>query len=279
MDFFLYNPLSSKNKGEEIAIGIAKNWEEKSGIKCTLVNQLKLNTNEFISNLDKSDRIIVTGGDGTIHHFANKIKDLNVENDIYFIPSGTGNDFYEDVGKAKEPILINDYIKNLPICKFLDKELVFVNGCGLGMDGYVCYLVNNSNKKKKNSFTKSALKAFIKYKRSNIEIIVDGVSEKFNNVYLASIMNGRYEGGGMMMSPASYRLDDKIEVCVIYGMNKLRFITAFPKVFKGKHLKYKKYVKVLQGKEIIIKAETNLYMQVDGEDFKDITHIVAKKGL
>lgn len=276
MDFFLYNPKTKKNTGEKIVDSLIEKWVENNNTECKKINSIDLDLEAFLKGLDETDRIVISGGDGTLHFFANRTRGLTIKNDIYFLPSGTGNDFSNDINDfGNAPI--NKYLNDLPTCKFNDEDVVFINGCGLGLDGYVCYLVNNAKKKGKSTFYKSTLKGFLKYKKSDLKVYVDDKLYEFKGVYLASIMNGKYEGGGMMMAPNADRLDDLIEICVIYHMSKLRLMLSFKSIYKGKHIKHKKAVTILQGKNIKIESIKGLYMQVDGEDYKDITYLEAKK--
>lgn len=184
--------------------------------------------------------------------------------------------FYKSIKKEiKKPV--NKYLLNLPIVEFNDRKIYFLNGCGTGLDGYVCHLVNESEKKGKLSFFKSTYKGFRKYKRTDITVTVDGKDYEFKKVFLASIMNGNVEGGGMKMTPKAKRLDEYIDICIIHKLSKFSLIMCFPLIYIGKHTIKKKAVTILSGKEISIKCNEGLYMQVDGEDFTDIKEIHAKR--
>ena len=208
--------------------------------------------------------------------FVSNINEIEVKNDIYYIPNGTGNDFYKSIKKEiKNPV--NKYLLNLPTVEFDDRKLFFLNGCGTGLDGYVCSLVNDIEKKGKLSFFRCTYKGFRKYKRTNITVTVDGVDYEFKKVFLASIMNGNVEGGGMKMTPKAKRLDEYIDICIIHSLSKFSLILCFPLIYLGWHRIKRKAVTILSGKEISIKCSEGLYMQVDGEDFKDIKEIHAKR--
>ena len=109
---------------------------------------IDLEIDKFFEKLKPNDRIVLVGGDGTLHYFVNYINGKNIKNDIFYIPNGTGNDFYKSIKKEiKKPV--NKYLLNLPTVEFNDKKMYFLNGCGTGLDGYVCSLVNESKKKGK----------------------------------------------------------------------------------------------------------------------------------
>jgi hypothetical protein len=55
----------------------------------------------FASKLNEEDVVVVVGGDGTLHHFANSIRHLTNTNQIYLYKGGTGNDFGREFKKEK----------------------------------------------------------------------------------------------------------------------------------------------------------------------------------
>ena len=275
MDVFLFNELSGSFKVKKIN-KMMKKWSKKHQTLTYGLSLIDLEIDKLFERLKDSDNIVVVGGDGTLHYFVNYINGKDIKNDIYYIPNGTGNDFYKSIKKEiKKPV--NTYLLNLPTVEFNDKKIYFLNGCGTGLDGYVCSLVNEKKKKGKLSFFRCTYKGFKKYKRTNITVTVDGKTHEFKKVFLASIMNGNVEGGGMKMTPHAKRLDEYIDICVIHSLSKFSLILCFPLIYLGKHTIKKKAVTILSGKEISIKCDEGMYMQVDGEDFTDVKEIHAKR--
>ena len=64
---------------------------------------------------------------------------------------------------------------------------------------------------------------------------MDGKSYSYKKVWLASVMNGKFYGGGMMPTPNQDRLreDGKISVLVFHDVGKLRALMIFPSIFSG----------------------------------------------
>ena len=275
MDIFLFNELSGSFKPKKINKLMSK-WAKKHSTTTYGLSIIDLEIDKFFLRLKPNDRIVLVGGDGTLHYFVNYINTIEVKNDIFYIPNGTGNDFYKSIKKEiNKPV--NKYLLNLPTVEFNDQKIFFLNGCGTGLDGYVCSLVNDCEKKGKLSFFKCTYKGFRKYKRTDITVTVDGKNFLFKKVFLASIMNGKYEGGGMKMTPKADRLDNMIDICIIHKLSKFSLILCFPLIYLGWHRIKRKAVTILSGKEISIKCDEGLYMQVDGEDYKDIKEIHAKR--
>lgn len=243
----------------------------------TEINILDLNDKvKFFKELDPSDLVILVGGDGTLNHFINDLVDFTPINKIYYYPGGTGNDFHEDLMEKFENgfLLLNPYIKNLPIVIINDKKYKFINGIGYGLDGYCCTegeKIRAKNPKKKVNYTVLALKQVLyKFKRRNATVTVDGVRKEYKKVWLAPTMKGRFYGGGMMIAPNQDRDSLKCTSCVVHSFNKLQILFNFKKIFRGTHISLTKYIDIKEGKEIEVKFDKPCDLQVDGEVFKDI---------
>jgi diacylglycerol kinase family enzyme len=71
----------------------------------------------------------------------------------------------------------------------------------------------------------------------------------------------------MMIAPSQDRLDPEgtLTVVVAHKLRPLRMLTIFPSIFKGQHVKHKKYVDILMGKTIKVELDRPCEMQIDGE--------------
>jgi diacylglycerol kinase family enzyme len=280
MHYILYNPLSSHGKSEELVNKIEKILT-KENATCHAYSLIKASKNikGFAKKLKPEDKIVVIGGDGTLHHFANGIKDLENQNELFLYKGGTGNDFSREFPKQKL-INISKYVRNLPIYKINgeDKEFVMVNGCGFGFDGAVCDSVNKNNGKKSGfAYIKSVLSLLKNYPRYELELEVDGVKHTYKKVLFTVVNNGKYFGGGMKISPTSDRLDNKLECYIIHSLPFRKVLFVFPFLFMGKHMLFKKWgVEKIVGTSFKVKASTPQPFQSDGEVELDIHSFEVK---
>lgn len=266
----LYNPMSNNGKG---SLGIEEIKKFYPGDTVTITDVTKIDSvPEFIRNIPSEDRIILCGGDGTIHHFANDMDGYDLDREIYFYPAGTGNDFLNDINRTPEegPFVINDYITNLPIVTVNGKTRRFLNNVGFGLDGYCCEVADlqRETSKKKINYTMIALKGLLGgYHPANALVMVDGKRLDFKNVWLAPTMKGRYCGGGIKVAPSQDRSnpDHLLTVVVMHSIGKFGALTRFTKVVKGEHYKYKEMVHVIEGHEIEVIFDTPCALQIDGE--------------
>ena len=267
MYYILYNPLSSngtsKKHVEKIEEFLKKENNEYEIID--LVEASK-NVDAYASKIHRDDTLIIIGGDGTLHRFVNGIRHIQNNSRILLYRGGTGNDFSRDFQK-KMLIDVTNNLKNLPIVTVNGHEELFLNGCGFGVDGEVCLMVNDrANKKKGLNYLKSAIMLLKKFKRYDLEIEIDGVRHTYKNVWFTVINNGKYFGGGMKITPSSDRNDRILEACIIHSVSFFKILLIFPLLFIGKHIWFKHLgISIIQGQKFKAVASKEQVFQTDGE--------------
>lgn len=236
----------------------------------------------FVSKIGDSDRLVIVGGDGTLNRFVNAIEDNEYPFPIYCYAGGTGNDFINDVSGVDSDglVVINDYIKALPRVEVGGKSYKFMNGIGYGIDGWCCEEGDRYREKtgKAPNYTTIALKGLIgKFKTVTAKLTVDGVESKWENVWMVPTMNGRYFGGGMMITPAQDRLNEKksLSIVVVHAKSRLKLLTVFPKIFKGKHVTHTDIFKLFEGKCVEVEFDRPVALQIDGETVLGVTKYKA----
>ncbi len=274
MYLILFNPLSKSGKNKKV-INKAKKIIKVQNETYTEMSIISIgDIEEFIKNTSNDVKILVVGGDGTVHYVLNYLHGKEVANEVYFYGAGTGNDFNRNAKNDGPFISLNRYFKNLPSIEFEGINRNFVNGCGLGLDAYVCECVRKGNGKNPIEYKLQTVKAFLTSKKFSLELIVDGVSEKHENVWLISVMSGPYQGGGMKFAPEADIEDEWLYICMVNNYSRLKVLSLFPKIFKGKHTKY---VYMKRCKEVIIKTDSKIYLQTDGEVVSNINEVKIKR--
>ena len=281
--YVLYNPHAGNGRGEANARALENIVTDSELIFCdmTVIDSYA----DFFANTS-GEKVIICGGDGTLNRFVNETKNVDFSNPIYYYPAGSGNDFANDLGKknTEYPFPIDEYLKDLPTVYVNGMERLFINGIGYGVDGYCCEVGDRLRKKsdKPINYTGIAIKGLLfHYKRSNATVTVDGVTKKFKGAWIAPTMNGRYYGGGMIPTPTQDRLnpEGKLSFMTLYKSGKLKTLMIFPSIFKGEHIKNKKYVEIIEGTDITVKFDIPTALQIDGETVVGVTEyrVVSKK--
>lgn len=277
MTYILYNPLANGGHGTD---GLKKlqavfEAEEPASVDVTAVD-----TGAFLRTLTKEDRVIVCGGDGTIHRLVNSLDGTVPAVPIYVWRFGTGNDFLRDVAeKTEDRVLLNDHIRNLPVAEFHGQRRRFLNGCSLGVDAVVCAMMEeNRLHPKKSSYAMTALQAFFRrYKPVSGRITVDGQTREYKDIWMAGTMHGHYQGGGMNFAPDQDRNGTWLCSIVWHGTSALGTLLRFPTLLVGLHTRFKGICEIRFGHTVTVELDQPTTIQLDGEVMENIRSYTAHK--
>lgn len=275
----LYNKLAGNGHGAD---SLAELEALFKGQEVRRMNYVGLDTETLFSSLSAEDTVILCGGDGTINRLANDLGDREIPCPIYLSKNGTGNDFYRDMEDKKDKnglILLNPYLKNLPTVTINGKTTRYINGIGYGLDGTACEIADQKIAAGETDINYTSISIGLLlggYHCPNATVTVDGVTQTVKKVWLASAMNGRYYGGGMLAAPNQDRTGGKVTCLVWHGTGKLSTLMHFLKIFKGEHVRYSKSVKILEGDEITVSFDRPNALQIDGETVLGVTSYTVR---
>ena len=269
--YVIYNKKANNNQGVTGAFRIKDIWPTKDLIYKE-VNEFDT-YQELFDSLEKDDEVVICGGDGTLNYLVNDLDCDAVDNAIYYYPTGTGNDFWADLGKTEDdpPMIINKYLRKLPVVKVNGIKRKFINGIGYGIDGYCCEVGDKQRAKdngKPINYTSIAIKGLLfHYKPTKASVTVDGKLYAFDKTWLAPTMNGRCYGGGMFAAPDQDRLNPEgtVTVMVMHSRGKIGTLAAFPSIFTGDHVKKTGMVTTIIGKKVKVEFDRPVALQIDGE--------------
>lgn len=282
MIYILYNPLADNRNGRSNAENIGKILETKD---VSYLNITGLNSAEFLKKAALGDKVVLSGGDGTLNHFVNECNGQAPERPVYYYPTGSGNDFMTDVREWEKDglVLLNPYLQHLPTVTVNGETRYFLNGVGYGIDGYCCEEGDKQRAESNSTINYAAIAIkgmMFSYKPREATVTVDGVMHHYTNVWLAPTMNGRFYGGGMMVAPDQRRLRDDglVTTVVMHCKSKLKTLAVFPSIFKGEHVRHTEMVEVLTGHDITVEFDRPTALQIDGETIVGVTkyHVAAK---
>lgn len=279
MIYVFWNKLANNGKAAEAKAELENvfSGEELNFID---VREIK-NAADSCKELKAEDKIIISGGDGTLSRFVNDIFELHLQNEIFFYTCGTGNDFVNDVRDKCEIknnlIPMNEFLKSLPVVTVNNEKHYFINGIGYGIDGYCCEEGDKLRAKsdKPINYAAIAIKGMLgKFKPCGGSVTVDGVTTRYKKIWLAPTMNGRYIGGGMKITPDQDRLNTEhlVTNLVFHDSGMLKTLMVFPSIFKGEHVTHKDIIEIKTGHEIKVEFDKPCALQIDGETYTNITN-------
>jgi len=237
---------------------------------------------KLVKNCEAPVKVIILGGDGTFNEVLNGARDFS-KIEIGYIPTGSGNDLARGLALPKEPIENLNRILNSTDYWYMDagclswddgeSKKYFGVSTGVGVDADVCRLALSSSLKKilnkiglgKLTYAILTLRSLFSLAMMNAHIVADGVDYGIiDKVIFIAFMNQKCEGGGVPMSPLADPMDGKLSMCCMSGIGKLKALTLFPGLLKGKHLNYDAYLGV-DFKEADIVLKTPFVWHTDGE--------------
>lgn len=144
-------------------------------------------------------------------------------------------------------------------------EAWFFNVAGVGMSGAVAKRTNESSKALggKASYLWSTLAVFARWRNTEVRVAVDR-EQRTGLMHEVIVANGRYLGGGMLMTPEAEPDDGLFDVLLLGDLTKADLIRTMPKVYKGTHLPHPK-AELLRGAVVSVDSGTALPVQLDGE--------------
>ena len=274
----LYNPKSNNSQGEAEVKSLSNKLENNELVFTDVTQIADIKT--VINELGADEKLIIAGGDGTLNHFLNDIDGLDIQNEVFFFATGTGNDFLSSVGVEKGNLVpLNQFFGKLPTVTVNGKEYKFINGIGYGIAGYCCEVGDEIREKsdKPVNYTSIAIKGLLfHFKPVNAKITVDGNTYEFKKVWTAPTMFGRFYGGGMIPTPDQRREDGTVSTMVFFNCGKLKALMSFPKIFKGELAKDERIARTFKGHSVLVEFDRPTALQIDGETIRNVTSYTVK---
>jgi YegS/Rv2252/BmrU family lipid kinase len=273
---FIINPKAGKR---DVTNYLLKELKRFTGeIKYTVyitsgVNDAYEYARRYCQENDQETRFYVCGGDGTLNEVINGvISHPNISVACY--PSGSGNDFIKNFGKAEDFLnfgaLINGEEKLVDVLKV--NERYTINICNLGFDAFVAdRMIKFKNKpfiSGKTAYTVALISSLMANMKHHCLVKVDDEVVYDDEILLCAIANGVCYGGGYYCAPLAKVDDGLIDFCLVKTLSRIKFISMVKKYKLGKHLDDPKIMKNLiykQCKKIEISSPKEFMYCMDGE--------------
>jgi len=237
--------------------------------------------NEYICGTKDTVRVYSVGGDGILYDCLNGL--VGVSNaELAVIPYGTSNDFVRAFGEGKQEIF-RDIAKQAS-APSIPTDVIKIGGryalnfCCVGFEAAVVikyYDICKNYPLFLQMFGKHLYMAGIplalfdkNITRQKYEVLIDG--EKYDGVYLGiNIANGPCYGGNKTPFPMAHPADGQMEVMLHNCKITPYFFVILNNFIKGKYYKHPKVLQHMHAKEVIIRSNAPIYVNVDGEAYYD----------
>jgi diacylglycerol kinase (ATP) len=252
---FIVNPVSGGGKT------FKHRWPEVEGILRdrrveydSVMSERPGHAIQLAEDAARSGRELIcsVGGDGTLNEVGNGILQGAAGGEVPrlgIIPGGRGSDFHRALGVPHDsdgslrvalegtPSPIDAGLMHF-ILDGRQEQRHFFNICGTGFDAEVTARANRMPRFMGGTvpYLLSTLVSLFSLKPKHVRMTVDGVEKDLGEIAGVVIANGRYYGGGMMISPHS-EMDDGLFHIIIMKKKAPRKLAMKPwSIYKGSHL-------------------------------------------
>jgi diacylglycerol kinase (ATP) len=268
------NPVAGGSRGAQVGAEVlsllSKTEHAITDLSGATVSEARSNIEAALA--DKTvNALVFVGGDGIAHLGANLCAEKSIL--MAIIPAGTGNDAAAMLGmpltNTAESVRL--VLNGLASPKKIDAIKVSHGGkvtwaLGSASAGFDALAAARANAI---SWPKGPMRYYVamllelaKFKPIKYQSVVDGTPRDFEAM-LCVVSNTGIYGGGMLVVPGASVTDGKLDVLLVKKMSRLKFVTIFPKVYKGTHITDKD-VEIFKASKISITA-SGMPIYSDGE--------------
>lgn len=220
-------------------------------------------------------RILVAGGDGTLHEVVNGLMaagaSLSADITIGLLPLGTGNDWARTLGVPLRLEAACELLKTgLPVACDLGEvacikdgqvaTAYFVNIAGVGIDAHIVRLVQDQSPGRMQYWI-GLLKACRSFQAPQLQVCADGW-QHCGRTLGAFVCIGRFLAGGMRIAPQANYHDGLFEITVIDNLRPLEILLHIPMLLFG-NLASSGKVRTTQARSVTVEGDG--LVQADGE--------------
>jgi diacylglycerol kinase (ATP) len=220
-----------------------------------------------------TDRVIVAGGDGSIHEAVNGIMRAGANPSLGIIPTGTGNDFAKSCGVPLDwehatQLLIERITAGAP-ARTIDigrmNDRYFANGAGIGFDAKVTRIAGSIQ------WPIGSLVYLLAILRcwydgiTTPDLVVQNGDETWRGpVTLVSVCNGPWAGGMFHIAPMANNADGMLDLLLAMPVSRTRIFSLLPKLIQGRHLNEPEVVHQVV-RQMTVTAAAPVESHLDGE--------------
>lgn len=190
------------------------------------------------------ERVLVCGGDGTLHLAAQEL--VGGHTALGIVPAGTGDDNARTLGIPRDSVAAAALLAAQGEVSLVDlgrvtaadgTERVFLGVLSSGFDSLVNERANVMTWPSGDArYLVAILGELRTFRPVPYTAMIDG-REVTGDAMLVAVGNGVSYGGGMRVCPDAVPDDGLLDVTWLHGVRKSTFLRVFPQVFSGSHVR------------------------------------------
>lgn len=220
-----------------------------------------------------ADRVIVAGGDGSVHEAANGVMHSRGRAGIGVIPTGTGNDFakaceisldWEEATKSlASRIAAAEPYRTVDVGRINDRY--FANGAGIGFDAKVTKIAQSYRAPIGDLVYLLAVFRSMLGEIATPHMRIAAEEQQWNGpITFANIANGPWIGGMFHVAPMAANNDGRFDLLVVEPVTRRRILSLLPKLLSGTHIEEPE-IEHACVRLITIQADEAVVSHLDGE--------------
>jgi diacylglycerol kinase (ATP) len=219
-----------------------------------------------------TERLVVAGGDGTIHHAVQAL--VGSETILGILPLGSGNDIAGALGLPRRLAAAGEVAfagRPRSIDVGCAGGRYFAGVAGVGFDSEANRYANTIRHLRGGLvYIWAVLRMLGGFQPPRLSIEVEGGEPGFSGrIMLVAFANSPRYGGGMKIAPAALMDDGLLDCVVVREISRLELLRVFPHVFRGTHLRHPA-VTMLRAASLRVALDRPLTSYGDGEPLVEV---------
>lgn len=217
------------------------------------------------SSAGRFDRIVVCGGDGTLHH---AVRGFDLSRGVLgMIPLGSGDDFARVLGiprsiRAACNVILGGETREVDVA--VANGVRYIGVAGVGFDSEVAAHAQTVKVLRGSLvYLYSIFRVLPRFRPHRVRLTVDG-AERDDDIMFAVAGNTRQYGGGIRIAPAARIDDGLLDLCIVHRTSRLQLLITLPLAYGGRHV-HKPFVETVRAGEFRVESARQLDVYADGE--------------
>ncbi len=282
--FVIVNPVAGGGRGLDDFPQISKLLREARIVCEPVFTEHKFHATELTVTAVKEGyrKIIVVGGDGTLHEVVNGLFIQQVvrpdEVLLAVVAVGTGNDWVRTFGisdRHDEAVRAireeHSFLQDVGVVSYEEAHFrqsrYIANVAGVGFDAFVIRKLTHLQKKGRTSrwrYTWCMVRSFFRYKSTGIKVWVDD-RLVYNNLLLSVALGiCKYNGGGIQQLPEAVADDGMLDLTLIRPVHFWHILFRLHYLFNGGIYRIRHVLRE-RGSRIRIESSPEVSVEADGE--------------
>ena len=278
----LLNPHAAGGKAAALAEPIRQWLSQQAALVSFEIPNTAEQSRRLIDALPHGSRVVVIGGDGTLHQLLPSV--MAGAHTVALVPYGSGNDSARALGLYGLPWqqalqyglsgqasrvdlgLAEFELDDLPRSTIKAKSVPFISSFTTGFDSSIGLRALNGPKWLRGlpRYLLATLRELANLRTWHVQVSLDAALVHSGEALFASTLNTRSFGAGMPAVPHARMDDGKLDMLLAGQFSVFETLLMLPRLLVGKHLSHSK-VRNQAYQTMTISASTPLPLAADGE--------------